>query len=66
MGPAFPLVKSLDGKPRSADAFAYDADADRLTYQPTKRLASGKHTAEVVATDERGFAKTARWGFEIR
>jgi hypothetical protein len=55
----------LDGKPRSADAFAYDADADRLTYQPTKRLASGKHTAEVVATDELGFAKTARWGFEI-
>jgi hypothetical protein len=57
---------SFDGKPRSADAFAYDADADRLTYQPAKRLASGKHTAKVVATDERGFAKAARWSFEIK
>lgn len=56
----------LDGKRIGADAFNYDAGADRLTYRPPKRLPSGKHAVKVVATDERDFAKEKRWRFEIR
>ncbi len=55
----------VDGKRIKTAAFAYDATTDRLTYQPPTRLPSGEHTVKVVAADERGFAKTARWRFEI-
>ncbi len=56
----------LDGGAVRIDAFAYDASTDRLTYQPPKRLPSGKHTVKVVATDERNFEQAKRWRFEIK
>jgi thermitase len=53
---------SLDGNRR--DGFSYNADTDRLTYAPP-RLAYGRHTVEIVATDASGNETTYNWGFKV-
>ena len=55
----------VDGKRIARTSFAYDSSTDRLSYRPATRLPSGEHAVEVVATDERGLAKTKRWSFTI-
>ena len=55
----------VDGKRIARTSFSYDASTDRLSYQPPTRLPLGEHAVEVVATDERDFAKTKRWSFTI-
>ena len=53
---------SLDGNRR--DGYSHNADTDRLMYTPP-RLAYGRHTVEIVATDDAGNATTYNWGFKV-
>ncbi len=52
---------TLDQRPRS---FAYDADTDRLLYQ-SGRLAYGKHSVEVSATDSANQTGSRIWTFKV-
>jgi thermitase len=52
----------LDGRERST--FSYDASTDHLTYQSV-RLALGKHTARITATDDAGNIGTKAWTFTV-
>ncbi len=53
---------ALDGREKST--FSYDAGADRLIYD-SRRLAIGKHTARITATDDAGNTATRTWTFKV-
>lgn len=53
----------LDGNQKGA--FAYDASTDRLSFTPGSRLALGRHTVKVVATDEQGLQTAESWRFTV-
>lgn len=52
---------TVDGR---AKGFAYDAVRDKLVYQSNK-LAYGKHTVRITATDAAGNRANKTWSFKV-
>jgi uncharacterized repeat protein (TIGR01451 family) len=44
---------------------SYDGSLDKLSYTPSKKLAYGRHTVRVVATDENGNQAERAWRFKV-
>lgn len=55
------ITLKVDGNVKS---FAYDAVSDKLLRQSSK-LALGKHTVSITATDGQGQATTKTWSFKV-
>ena len=58
------LTLILDGKKKST--FKYNANRDKLSYTPKRKLAPGKHSVKVVARDGRGLKAARKWTFGVK
>ena len=54
---------SIDGQQKTT--FAYNTAKNRLSYSPGRKLALGRHTVKVNATDSPGNSAAKRWSFKV-